>query len=1100
MPIKPWKQTCLLRPEIRAQELTAQDFAVDLFRVMHREPGEKAFYCDPKNFFSSTYATPNLQQFCRVVLRQIANASGGEPILNVAQTFGGGKSHTLAALYYLVTLGKNLPTGEASVQTILNASKLDKAPSAIVAGLSLDKWSWVNGGSAKSPSGETRKFRMPWNSIAWQLLGEQGLKILNLDESKAGYDTPPGEEDWSEVLQAATKKGQGALILIDEFLMWAHDAASPDPTGQDAGRGIFWADRLKNFFQKFGQAVVNTPRCSLVVSLLATDVSKTDDVGMAILNACSGGLNRQAELKSPVEKEDVAELLRRRMFEKFPENRAEIQAQIVGFWDRMKKASPVRAGDANAQDRFISAYPFHPDLIERFYGKWTALKQFQRTRNVLQTFSKALRESEAWDDSPLVSTQVFLTAPGAGGVSPALRALADVAMKSAQETPPWEQNLDVELGRAYQAQKNDAAGLTGREIESACVAAFLYSQPIGQEADLHDLRWLTGSTCDVPVIFNNGLKAWRKLSWYLEPCERTEPNSDLAMAWRMGPKPNITQIHDSYLQQSLSVAKIKFDEFAGSLKVLGEGVPPGVNFHRLPSDPSKLDDNEQFRLAMLGADHAHQAGAPVKTDTLEFLTTHSSSTKQRVCQNVVLIVMPSVTGLGQAEAEIASYLAWGQVKDREGKNLTKIQLIEVERNERDAKKIAESAVRNSFEVVLYVDKTGTPQTKKFTMGTEAMFPALLREKDLRLFDQQIEPLALMPGGLYAVWPTGQPAVKVKDLYQSFARQPKLPKLISTQTVVNTVAEGVLRGLLAVRYVRPDGSDEWFWRCTIPIAGWEANSEAWVVKSASVDRLPYSAVLPESLGGLWPAADAPVLLSTLCSWFDGTQEFEENVQGVAEKHPLPKVDYKAVHQAVAEAVEQGKLWLVFGNDSVMGEKPSAIQLDPSATLRRPPQALRSLELLPAALADAWTKDKPEKTNVADLYAALKTQRSVPWPSKPFVELLNGAINQGMLIRTSGGGEIKSLAADGSVGLTVPSQLPPPPPPPPPTPTGGMVSTPISLDVGGLQNLAEDIAPQLAKLLSGASPEFELKLKLKTKPGGDLSEIIALMQKADPNWKI
>ena len=209
--------------------------------------------------------------------------------------------------------------------------------------------------------------------------------------------------------------------------------------------------------------------------------------------------------------------------------------------------------------------------------------------------------------------------------------------------------------------------------------------------------------------------------------------------------------------------------------------------------------------------------------------------------------MPSVTGLGQAEAEIASYLAWGQVKDREGKNLTKIQLTEVERNERDAKKIAESAVRNSFEVVLYVDKTGTPQTKKFTMGTEAMFPALLREKDLRLFDQQIEPLALMPGGLYAVWPTGQPAVKVKDLYQSFARQPKLPKLISTQTVVNTVAEGVLRGLLAVRYVRPDGSDEWFWRSTIPITGWEANSESWVPKNASVDRLQYSAVLPESLG-------------------------------------------------------------------------------------------------------------------------------------------------------------------------------------------------------------------------------------------------------------
>lgn len=1099
--MKPWKSTCKLRPEIRAQELTPQDFAVDLFRVMHREPGEKAFYCDPKNFFSSTYATPNLQQFCRVVLRQIAGESGGEPIINVAQTFGGGKSHTLAALYYLVTLGKKLPADEAAVQAILNASKLAKAPTAIVAGLSLDKWSWVNGGSAKSPTGEVRKFRMPWNSIAWQLLGEHGLKILNLDESKAGYDTPPGEEDWSEVLTAAVKANKGVLILIDEFLMWAHDAASPDPTGQDSGRGLFWAERLKNFFQKLGQAVVNTPHCALVVSLLATDVSKTDAVGEAIISACSGGLNRQAELKSPVEKEDVAELLRRRMFVKFPENRAEIEAQVVGFWDRMKKASPVRAGDANAQGRFVTAYPFHPDLIERFYGKWTHLRQFQRTRNVLQTFSKALRAAEAWDDSPIVSTQVFLNPPGKGGVSAALRALSDVAMKSSAELPPWEQNLDVELGRAMQAQKSDAAGLGGREIESACVAAFLYSQPIGQEADLNDIRWLTGSTCDVPAIFNNGLKAWRKVSWYLEPCERTEPNSEIPMAWRMGPKPNITQMHDSYVQQCLGVARIKFDDLAGSLKILGEGVPQGVSFHRLPSDPSKLDDNEQFRLALLGAEHAHQAGGSLKTETLEFLTTHSSNTDQRVHQNVLLIVMPSVTGLGQAESEIASWLAWGEVRAREGKNLSGIQLAEVERNEREAKKGAESAVRNSFEVVLYVDKTGAPQSRKFTMGAEAMFPALLREKDLRLFDQRIEPLAIMPGGLYPVWPSGQPAVQVKDLYQSFARQPKLPKLISPQMVVNTVVEGVTRGLLAVRYIRPDGSDEWFWRCPIPITAWETNSEAWLPQNASIDSLPASAVSPESLGGLWPTGDSPVLLSALCGWFDGSHEFEEVVQGVAEKHPLPKVEYKVVHKAVAEAVERGDLWLVFGNDSVMGEKPTAIQLDPSATLRRPPQPLRSLELLPTALADAWSTGNSPKTNVADLYAALKTQRGIPWPSKQFLETLNGAINQGVLLRSTGSGELKALGADGSVQIGTPSQMPPPPTPPQPQPSGGGVqSTAVRVNVGTLQDLADDIAPKLAKLLSGCSPEFEVRLKIDGKLPTNLDEVNKLLEQIDPEWKL
>src|SRR6266567_5695964 len=120
--LKPWKDVCILREEIKTKTLTTADFAVDLHRVIF-QPGSGKYYTDPEAFFATTYATPNLRRFCRDVLRRLAGEDGGEPILNVAQTFGGGKSHTLTALYYLVTLGKNLPTGEASVQTIINASK-----------------------------------------------------------------------------------------------------------------------------------------------------------------------------------------------------------------------------------------------------------------------------------------------------------------------------------------------------------------------------------------------------------------------------------------------------------------------------------------------------------------------------------------------------------------------------------------------------------------------------------------------------------------------------------------------------------------------------------------------------------------------------------------------------------------------------------------------------------------------------------------------------------------------------------------------------------------------------------------------------------------
>ena len=123
--------------------------------------------------------------------------------------------------------------------------------------------------------------------------------------------------------------------------------------------------------------------------------------------------------------------------------------------------------------------------------------------------------------------------------------------------------------------------------------------------------------------------------------------------------------------------------------------------------------------------------------------------------------------------------------------------------------------------------TGSVAMKKFTMGAQALFPTLLQEKDLRLFKEKIDASSFMPGGQYAVWPAADASVQVSTLYQQFARRPNLPKLLSPQTVTNTVADAIQRGVLALRYVRPDGSEQWFWRSKIEVADWEKSGEAWL---------------------------------------------------------------------------------------------------------------------------------------------------------------------------------------------------------------------------------------------------------------------------------
>ena len=112
-------------------------------------------------------------------------------------------------------------------------------------------------------------------------------------------------------------------------------------------------------------------------------------------------------------KEDVAEVLRRRFFE--PESirdrntfRKHVTSIVQGIAEIDEQTKKDMKG---AENRFLESYPFHPDLTEVLYSKWTQLESFQRTRGILRTFALALRDAERWDTSPLIATNVFLGKP-----------------------------------------------------------------------------------------------------------------------------------------------------------------------------------------------------------------------------------------------------------------------------------------------------------------------------------------------------------------------------------------------------------------------------------------------------------------------------------------------------------------------------------------------------------------------------------------------------------------------------------------------------------------------------------------------------------------
>src|SRR5258708_14532475 len=127
----------------------------------------------------------------------------------------------------------------------------------------------------------------------------------------------------------------------------------------------------------------------MVASLLATDPVKSDTLGRELTQELYAIVRREREEGvQPVLKEDVAEVLRRRFFT--PESirdreafRGHVVAAIKGIVDLDDQ---TRKDGKAAEERFVASYPFHPDLIEVSFSKWTNLEGFQPTPGLHRPF------------------------------------------------------------------------------------------------------------------------------------------------------------------------------------------------------------------------------------------------------------------------------------------------------------------------------------------------------------------------------------------------------------------------------------------------------------------------------------------------------------------------------------------------------------------------------------------------------------------------------------------------------------------------------------------------------------------------------------------
>src|SRR6266566_2614547 len=202
--LKPWREVVTPHRDVASGRYQQAEFAADLWQVHMGEGTDE--YKKPVEFFRRTYLTESLTGLLVGAVRRLAD-EGGDPVVQLQTNFGGGKTHSMLALYHLFAGAKTSDLlGIDAVLREAGVAKLPPIERVVLVGNKISP-----GNPVTKPDGTV--VRTLWGELAWQLGGKKAFQRLRADDEKA---TSPGD-----VLRELFNTYGPCLILIDEWVAYA---------------------------------------------------------------------------------------------------------------------------------------------------------------------------------------------------------------------------------------------------------------------------------------------------------------------------------------------------------------------------------------------------------------------------------------------------------------------------------------------------------------------------------------------------------------------------------------------------------------------------------------------------------------------------------------------------------------------------------------------------------------------------------------------------------------------------------------------------------------------------------------------------------------
>jgi predicted AAA+ superfamily ATPase len=794
MSLKPWREIAIPHEDVLKGTFQQAEFAADISRVHQGSASEE--YQDAALFFQRTFITEGMRLLLDSVVKRLAG-KGGDPVVQLQTAFGGGKTHTLLAVYHLAK--GTLPASQLQgISPILDAAGIQELPRANVA--VLDGVDLLDLASKPRKHGEFA-VKTIWGELAWQLGGAESYAMVQEADENG---TAPGKGALAQMLASRAP----CIILMDELVRFV----SQFEEGKTLSGGTY--DTQISFVQSLTEALKAVPTAILLASLPYSDREAGSQQGIKALRALEHYFGRVQALWKPVATEEAFEIVRRRLFANISDQLGaeEVCRAYADFYSANAGDFPPDTQDSHYFERMKHAYPIHPEVFDRLYEDWSSLDNFQRTRGILKFMAKVIHR--LWTDG----NNDLMIQPGSLPLYD-----SDTRNEAIYYLPQgWDPVLerDIDGERAITTELDNAKPLFGSILACRRIAraVFLGSAPdagaVGgskhhRGIELENLMLGCAQPGQVLGHYKDGVRSLvDRLQYFNSANNRywfdTRPNLRREMEDRKR-RFNLREDVYPYIREKLRFAPGSF----GGVHVFTES--------------ASVPDDLALRIVVLHpeATFGRSAQGPATDAALAILKQRGDLARQK--QNRLIFLAPDADNVSRLKDHVCSALAWQSIVAdvKEGRlNLDQHQAKQASSSLEQANEGLARMVRETYKWLLAPMQEAKPgkgigdlQWEHFQVNPAVSNRADEIEKILKeheLLITEWSPIHLSNLMRTWFWKDDAPAFSAVETWHKTCHYLYLPRLLDADTLRMAIGVGISsRDFFGVAYGNEEGRYQGF---------------------------------------------------------------------------------------------------------------------------------------------------------------------------------------------------------------------------------------------------------------------------------------------------